>query len=177
MSRGNRLPGGGQDSFVVEFNLPILGPMSTDAAVTAETALSVGFMQSTTAANIQTEWTAPWPCRVAEVYSQGEFAAAADEMRIRVRRGTATAFTADDVINNGVGSATVDYVQLLAATADEFLSVRYDGTPQAESVGAEGFVEAEQVFAAGDRLSATYEMITDGDLASHVRVLVTMNRI
>ena len=175
MSRGNRLPAAQQDSYIVRFFVDGTDDTQVGVTTTTETNLSASPMAS---GNLST-WTAPWPCRVAEVFVESQLLASGDASQFRVRRNDLGALsTADDVISNGVGTSAVDYVILTSTAANQYQRQRYTGDPDVEGIsGVVGFVEAQEVLAAGDRLTATYKMAAAGDSMSHVRCIVTVNRI
>lgn len=185
MGRGTRLQAGGQDTHVVEFHMGTGADTVSSVTTTAETSLNTVFSQGGDVAY----WTAPWPCRVAEVYCEANFTASGDAANFRVRRNDIAAVTtADDIIRNAVGGSATDAVRVTAAAAATATVVRYTGELQDTSVSpsltgiastetASGFFDGETVLAAGDRLTATYAMQATLDAMSHVRCKVTVAKI
>jgi len=190
--RGTQLHAGGQDTFIVQFfNTRSGADTVTTVSTTTETVLGVIPPGTLTGkANVYSHWTAPWPCAISEVFVEASMGASGDIMDFRVRREDLAALaTADDVIRNAVSASAVDYLRLTGTATGGYKRLRYTGVLQDTSVApyhhvttassdtATGFLDSERVLAAGDRISATYKMGAAGDLASHVRCIVTLAKL
>lgn len=177
MARGKRLPGGQGDSFVVEFAKKLDGAETVSwATTTTESAAIVNFTADES--DHATHYHISTPCRIEKIVVQGRPTVAADQLRVRVRRTAAAAPTTHtDLVSNSVdGSAVVDYVRQVGATAGAIESVEYKDV-QSQGSTATTFVEAQAEFAVGDELSVTTAMAAEGDKFTHGRVHVWLARL
>jgi hypothetical protein len=196
MSRGTNLSAGSENTFCVYFFLASdTGEVDSGAAsgvgvtTTVETALVINPPATGGGTVKMSRWTAPWPCRVAEVFVEGTRVASGD-IEYRVRRHDVAAYaTADDIIRNAIGGAATDAIKT-SHTAGGYTRKRYTGIPQDTNVApyfhvttvssdtATGFQYSEVVLAAGDRLSATYrKTASSNDSVTHLRCIVTLAKL
>lgn len=188
MSRGTILQAGGQDCYVIPFCI------TNAAATTAVTTIASTFTRLQTVLNMADDepvWTAPWPCRIVEVYTELRSSVVGDGAKIAVRTASAQsaapgpAETTTDVIRNAYGGSAVNYIVCVAAAANTMANVRYTGELQDTSVAsnptgvvgtetATGFYDANADLAAGDNIYCLYALKAAEDTFSHLKVFITV---
>ena len=188
MSRGTVLQAGGQDCFVIPF-------VVTNAAITtAVSTIASTFTRLQTASNMADDepiWTAPWPCKIVEVYGELRATTVGDGVKIAVRTAATQsaapgpAETTTDVIRNAYSGSAVNYIVVVAAAANTMAYVRYTGTLQDTAVSpnptgvvstetATGFWDGRAIMAAGDNMYCLYALNAAEDSVSHLKVFVTV---
>jgi hypothetical protein len=196
MAKGKRLSSGLGDTWTVPFYVNADGANSKTFGAAAETVLAAHFVNVGDGSSL-THVVVPFPCEIERVVMQGQGAAIADQIRVRVRRhlftaGDTSVAAGVDVISNANTAATttiVDYVRAIATTGDGYVLIDYKGEPEAgTNTSSKGFSETviagapagltlRKQFAPGDEITATAQCPTSDDNFSHIQVYAVFNRL